>query len=164
MGQGMGNRLLAREADAQKQEGMLKAVAVLENDIENWVTENREYEGLPDIAMIVEQHGLLKKRIVSAFSDATIWRIEFKVLTQIQGLHVRIDNVKKVADYKEHQKEQKSNRNNDDVFIDEPRDTKDGKVVRTERVLSGEVPKTTEPEENRLSRHEENQIKVINQM
>ena len=47
-------------------------------------------------------------------------------MTQIQGLHVRIDKVKKVAEYKEWQKTRsKSARDNADVFIDRPRDAED---------------------------------------
>ena len=73
MGQDMGTRLSASKADAEKQECTRKAVAVLVKDIDNWVVENKENDGLPDdIDMIVEQHGLFKKRIVSAFNDSTI--------------------------------------------------------------------------------------------
>ena len=65
MGQGMGTKLSARKADTEKQEQTLKAVSVLVKDIDNWVTENIEYDGLPDEDMILEQ--FLRKELCLHF-------------------------------------------------------------------------------------------------
>ena len=65
MGQGMGTKLSARKADTEKQEQTLKAVSVLVKNIDNWVTENIEYDGLPDEDMILEQ--FLRKELCLHF-------------------------------------------------------------------------------------------------
>ena len=62
---------------------MLNAESVLVKDFDNWVNESKECNGVPDVDMIVEQHGLFRKQFVSAFNGATINRIDFKVLSQI---------------------------------------------------------------------------------
>ena len=98
----MGTRLPARKADADKQECTIKVIAVLVKDIDGWVNKNKEYDGIPDVDMIVEQHGNFKKRILTAFHETIFRGIDFKVLAQIQGLHVRIDKVKNVSEYKEY--------------------------------------------------------------
>ena len=59
----------ARKAYTEKQECTLKAVTVLVKDIDNWVNKIKEYDRVPDIDLIVEQHGLFKKRVMSAFND-----------------------------------------------------------------------------------------------
>ena len=45
------------------------------------------YDELPDTDVIMELHGRFEKHIVSVFNDATIRRVEFKVLSQISSLH-----------------------------------------------------------------------------
>ena len=93
--------------------------------------------GLPDLDLIVEQHSNFKKRILAAFNKATIRRVDFKTLAQVQQLHARIDKVKKVAEFKERQKTRsRSIRDSDDVFIDGPRDFTNEEEQRMEKVLS----------------------------
>ena len=93
--------------------------------------------GLPDLDLIVEQHSNFKKRILAAFNKATIRRVDFKTLAQVQQLHARIDKVKKVAEFKECQKTRsRSIRDNEDVFIDGPKYSTSEEEPRTEKVLS----------------------------
>ena len=86
-------RLSAWNADTEKQEITLKTVSVLLKDVDTWVTEHKYTDIIPDLDLLIEQHCALKRRILNVFNEATIRRIELKVLSQVQGLNKRIDKV-----------------------------------------------------------------------
>ena len=120
--QRVGTRLSVGKLDIEKQERMLKKFLFLTRDVDVWVEENRCQDRSPHVKRILEEHRILKERILALFQEAMLWSIEFRVWNQIRGLVSRINIVKRAAGIRLRLGARSmSNHDEDNVFIDEPR-------------------------------------------